>query len=111
MIFVEGSGEVSGDVIKIVANDIIAMDKVREKFAKRIFLLLNADEVDDAKMTRLRTTMEKFKGNCNCYFNVVGSEFPAQQVFISRKFSVAPSSEFMDSIRTILGKNSIKVSA
>ena len=35
MVFVEGNGEVSGDTIKIVANDIIAMDKGREKFAKR----------------------------------------------------------------------------
>ena len=111
MVFVEGNGEVSGDVIKIVVNDIVAMDKVREKFAKRIFLLLDADEVDDTKMTHLRLAMEKFKGNCNCYFNVVGSNFPAQQVFLSRKFSVTPSNDFIESVRTILGKNSVKVSA
>ena len=111
MVFVEGNGEVSGDVIKIVANDIIAMDKVREKFAKRIFLLLNADQCDEVTMAQLRQAMEKYKGNCNCYFNVVGNDFPEQQVFVSRKFTVNPSNDFIESIRTILGRNSIKVSA
>ena len=110
IVFVEGNGEVSGDTIKIVANDIIAMDKVREKFARRVFLLVNADEIDDAKMTTLRELIEKNKGNCNCYFNVTGREFTAQQVFVSRKYSVKPTDQFMESVRSILGKNSIKVS-
>ena len=90
MVFVEGNGEVSGDAIKIVATDIIAMDKVREKFAKRVFFLLNTDEVDEKKMTTLREVMEKNKGNCNCYFNVIGKEFADQQVYVSRKYCCKP---------------------
>ena len=111
IIFVEGNGEVSGDAIKIVVNDVIAMDKVREKFAKRVFLLVNADEVDAPKMASLRELIEKNKGNCNCYFNVTSKEFDAQKVFVSRKYSVKPTDQFMESVRSILGKNSIKVSA
>ena len=111
MVFVEGNGEVSGDVIKIVANDIVAMDKVREKFAKKVFLLLNTDEVDASKLTNLRQIIEKSKGNCNCYFNVIGKEIGTQQVFVSRTFSVNPSNEFVDKVRTILGNNAIKVTS
>ena len=111
MVFVEGNGEVSGDAIKIVVSDIIAMDKVREKFAKRVFLLVNADEIDEVKMTSLRQLIERSKGNCNCYFNVIGKEFPAQHVFISRKYSVSPTDQFIESVKIILGGNSIKVSA
>ncbi|HTX19398.1 MAG TPA: DNA polymerase III subunit alpha [Bacteroidota bacterium] len=111
IIFVEGNGEVSGDVIKIVVNDIIAMDKVRERFAKRVFLLVNADEIDGPKLESLRDVIEKNRGNCNCYFNVTGREFPAQQVFVSRKYSVKPTDQFLESVRSILGQNSIKVSA
>ena len=98
-------------MIKIVASDIIAMDKVREKFAKRVFFLLNADEIDEGKMTTLRQVMDKNKGNCNCYFNVIGKEFAEQQVYVSRKYSVSPTDQFLESVRSILGKNSIKVSA
>ncbi len=111
MVFVEGNGEVSGDVIKIVATDIIAMDKVREKFAKRVFFLLNADEIDEGKMATLRQVMDKNKGNCNCYFNVIGKEFAEQQVYVSRKYAVSPTDQFIESVRSILGKNAVKVSA
>ncbi len=111
MVLVEGNGEVSGDVIKIAAAEIVPMDKVREKFAKRVFLLLNTDEVNNGTMEKLRLVLEKSKGNCQCYFNVIGKEFSAQQVFVSRKFSINPTNEFMDSVRSLLGKHSIKVSA
>jgi DNA polymerase-3 subunit alpha len=111
MVLVEGNGEVSGDVIKIIASEIISMDKVREKFARRIFLLLNTDEVNDGTMAKLRLVLEKNKGNCQCYFNVIGKEFSAPQVFISRKFAINPTNEFMDSIRSLLGKQSIKITA
>lgn len=110
MVLVEGKGEVSGDIIKIVVDDILPMEEVREKFAKKIFFLLNADEVTDITLTKLRDLMEKNKGNCNCYFNVVGSEFGSQQVFISKKFNINPTAEFIEGVQEILGKHAIKLS-
>jgi DNA polymerase-3 subunit alpha len=110
MILVEGKGEVSGDVIKILVDEILPMDAVREKYAKKIFFLLNADEVTDITISRLKELMEKNKGNCICYFNVVGREFEKQQVFISRKFSINPTSEFIEGVQDILGKHAIKLS-
>ncbi len=110
MILVEGKGEVSGDIIKIIADDINPIDSIREKFGKKIFLLLNADEVTDITLAKLRELMEKNRGNCNCYFNVVGKEFRQQHVYVSRKYNVNLSAEFIDGVKEILGKNSIKFS-
>lgn len=110
MILVEGKGEVSGDIIKIIADDINPIDSIREKFGKKIFLLLNADEVTDITLGKLRELMEKNRGNCNCYFNVVGKEFRQQHVYVSRKYNVNLSTEFIDGVKEILGTNSIKFS-
>lgn len=110
MVLVEGKGEVNGDIIKIIADDVNPIESIREKYGKKIFLLLNADEVTDITLGKLRELMEKNKGNCNCYFNVVGKEFRQQQVYISRKYSVNLSTEFIDGIKELLGTNSIKFS-
>jgi len=110
MILVEGKGEINGDMIKIIADDILPMDAVREKFAKKIFFLLNVDEVTDHALAQLRELMEKNRGNCSCYFNVIGSAFENQQVFISRKYSVNPTTEFIERVQDILGKHAIKLS-
>ena len=108
MIFVEGKGEVSGDIIKILADDINPIDSVREKYGKKIFLLLNTEEVTDNTLDGLRDLMEKNKGNCVCYFNVIGREFEKQQVYVSHKYSVNLSSEFIGGVKELLGTNSIK---
>lgn len=110
MILVEGKGEINGDMIKIIADDILPMDAVREKFARKIFFLLNVDEVTDHALAQLRELMEKNRGNCSCYFNVIGSAFENQQVFISRKYSVNPTTEFIERVQDILGKHAIKLS-
>lgn len=108
MILVEGKGEVNGDIIKIIADDINPIESIREKFGKKIFLLLNSDEISDIALTKLRDLMEKNRGNCNCYFNVVGKEFRQQQVYISRKYNVNLSPEFIDGVKELLGPHSIK---
>lgn len=110
MILVQGKGEVSGDIIKIIVDEILPMDAVREKYAKKIFFLLNADEVTDITLARLRELMEKNKGNCNCYFNVVGREFEKQQIFLSRKYNINPTTEFVESVQELLGNHAIKLS-
>ncbi|KAB2923669.1 MAG: DNA polymerase III subunit alpha [Bacteroidetes bacterium] len=108
MVLVKGKGEVSGEVIKILVDEVMPMEAVREKFAKKIFFLLNADELPADALPRLRELIERHKGNCGCYFNVVGKEFPAQPIFVSRKYSVNPTTEFIESAKEILGKQSIK---
>jgi len=110
MILVEGKGEVSGDIIKIIVDEILPMEAVREKYAKKIFFLLNADDVSDITLIKLRELMEKNRGNCNCYFNVIGKEFEQQQIFVSKKYAINPTSEFIEGVQEILGKHAIKLS-
>jgi DNA polymerase-3 subunit alpha len=110
MILIKGKGEVNGEVIKIIVDEIMPMDAVREKFAKKLFFLLNADDVQEKTMIQLKELLERNKGNCNCYFNVVGKDFPEQQVFLSRKYSVNPTNQFIDNAKELLGNNSIKFS-
>jgi len=108
MVMVEGNGEISGDVLKIIATEIIPMESVREKYAKRAFLLVNADEVNDNIIAELKELMKKHKGNCQSYFNVKGSDFPEEQVLLARNYSVQLSTEFMNGVSALLGPNAVK---
>jgi len=81
---------------------------VREKYAKRAFLLVNADEVNDNIIAELKELMKKHKGNCQSYFNVKGSDFPEEQVLLARNYSVQLSTEFMNGVSALLGPNAVK---
>jgi len=111
MVMVSGTGEVSGDTIKILADEIMPMDEVRAKLAKKMFFRLDADSVTEESMMKLKTVFSQNKGPCGCFFNVTGRDIPGERIYFSRKYSVNPTNEFVDSVQTILGKHSIIVSS
>jgi len=109
MIMVIGKGEAGGTSLRILVQEVYPMDKVREKFTKSIIVSFRIDEVEENTILELRKLMEKHRGNCSCYFNVVGAENEAGRMFASRKFVVEPSQEFMSELRRILGPNCVRI--
>ncbi|HEY4644493.1 MAG TPA: OB-fold nucleic acid binding domain-containing protein, partial [Bacteroidota bacterium] len=110
MVMVIGKGEAGGDALRIIVNEVYPMDRVREKFTKSIILSINVNDVRENTIIELRKLMERYRGNCSCYFSVLGGDLP-KQVFHSKKFIVEPNDEFIAEVKRILGPNSIKLTA
>ncbi len=109
MVMVSGKGEVNGELLKILVNEVDPMEKVREKFTKSIILSINLNDVQEHAIAELRVLMEKSKGNCSCYFNVV--QAGANKIYHTRKFSIEPSDAFVGEATRILGPHSVRFSA
>jgi DNA polymerase-3 subunit alpha len=109
MVMVIGKGEVNGELLKILVNEIYPMEKVREKFTRSIILSIHVNDIQENTITELRMLMEKSKGNCPCYFNVV--QAGASTLYQTRKFTVEPSDVFAGEARRILGPQSVRFSA
>ena len=109
MVMVIGKGEANGDALKILVNEVYPMEKVREKFTKSIILSINVSDIQENTIIQLRQLMERNKGNCPCYFNVV--QAGTTKRFHTRRFAVEPSDGFVQEIRKILGPQSIRFSA
>jgi len=108
MVMVVGKGEVNGDVLKILVNEVYPMEKVREKFTKSIILSIRLDDIQENTIVQLRELMEKNRGACPCYFNVVDSA--STKRFQTRKFTVEPSEAFVGAVRQMLGSDSVRFS-
>ncbi|MBW7887293.1 MAG: DNA polymerase III subunit alpha [Bacteroidetes bacterium] len=110
MLLVRGKGEINGNVIKIIVDEFLSLDSATEKFAKKLYLLLNADEISDITLTKLKELLENNKGgNCACYFSVMGKEFTAQQNFKSTLFNINPTHDFLESVKNLLGDRAVKI--
>ncbi len=109
MVMVTGKGEVNGDALKIVVQEVFPLEKVREKFTKSVILSINVNDVRENTIRELRALMEKNSGNCSCYFNVVDSA--TTKVFQTRRFSVDPSQAFVEEVQRMLGPKSVRFSA
>ncbi|MEK9135953.1 MAG: OB-fold nucleic acid binding domain-containing protein, partial [Bacteroidota bacterium] len=109
MVMVIGKGEVNGELLKILVNEVYPMEKVREKFTKSIILSIHVNDIQENTIIELRALMEKSKGNCPCYFNVV--QAGTNKLYHTRRFAVEPSDAFVGEVKRILGPQSVRFSA
>lgn len=111
MVMVIGKADVSGDSFKVLADEIYPMESVRSKFTKSIVLSLSVDEVQANAISQLRQVLEKHKGNCRCYINVIQAEKPKPAKFQAPRFGVDVSDEFLQEVRKIIGPHAIRISS
>jgi len=106
MVMVIGKGEVNGDLLKILVNEVYPMEKVREKFTKSIILSINVNDIQENTIVQLRDLMEKSKGNCSCYLSVTNLAWTKK--FHTRRFMIEPSDQFIAEVRKMFGPESIR---
>ncbi|MEK6570462.1 MAG: DNA polymerase III subunit alpha, partial [Bacteroidota bacterium] len=109
MIMVMGKGEAGGTSLRILVQEVYPMEKVREKFTKNIVVSFRIADVEENTILELRKLMEKHRGNCSCYFSVLGAEKAGAMLFSAKKFVVEPSEEFMSELQRLLGPNCVKI--
>lgn len=111
MVMVSGKGELSGDAIKILVNEVIPMDELRERFTKSIVLHLNLDRVSEQTVVEMRELMEKHRGSCVCYFSVSGGGIEKKSIYFTRKYTVEPSQQFIAAMKQLLGPSAVHLQA
>ena len=109
MVMVVGRGETSGNLLKILVNDVIPLEDVRERFTKSIAISVNLDAVSEDTILELRKLMERHRGKCTCYFNVGGGGKGKNSLYLSRTMTVEPSTQFIVSVKQLLGPSSIRL--
>ncbi len=106
IIMVTGKAEVNGDELRIIVNEVMPMEKVREKFARSVILSMHVEQVHEHTIRDLRALLEEHRGNCPCYINVQG--LPAPHVFSAPRFTVDPNMHFQEAVTRVLGAESVR---
>ncbi|HCA78851.1 MAG TPA: DNA polymerase III subunit alpha [Bacteroidetes bacterium] len=109
MVMVVGKGEPAGDLLKILVNEVIPMESVRERYTKSVTLNLNLDVVSEDTVQQLRGIMERNRGKCPCYINVSGGGFAKKFVYLVRNVTVDPNPQFIGLVKQLLGPSSIRL--
>ncbi len=109
MVMVSGNAESNGDSLRIIAKEILPMDKVRERLARGVIVSINVDDIREQTVCELRKVADRHRGKCAFYFHLVrgGSEktFRLQSTRL-----VDPSNEFIVEVEDLLGPNSVRFS-
>lgn len=111
MIMAVGRADTEGESLKIIVNDIIPLDSVRERFTKSVNLVVDLDRATVDTVVELRKVLEEHRGKCLCYITVTGGGRPNNSLYLTRRHEVNPSGEFLHAVKQLLGSRAVRLQA
>ncbi|HTP80847.1 MAG TPA: DNA polymerase III subunit alpha [Bacteroidota bacterium] len=109
IVMLAGRNDGAGDSIKVIVNEVVPMDDVRKKFARRVLLNINLETVGEGTIYELAKLLEHYQGTCQCYFNVAGGTLTGNSLYLTRKFLVEPNAQFLSAARSLLGSAAVRI--
>ncbi|HLF19814.1 MAG TPA: OB-fold nucleic acid binding domain-containing protein, partial [Bacteroidota bacterium] len=109
IVMVVGKNDGSEEGIKVIVNEVIDIDKVREKFARSVLLNVNLDVVSEATIVELAKLLEQNRGKCQCYLNVTGGDLSKSFIYLTRKYVVEPNQQFVAAAKRLLGPAAVRL--
>jgi DNA polymerase-3 subunit alpha len=109
IVMVIGKNDGSDEGIKVMVNEVLNIETVRARFTKSILINVNLDTVSEQKAFELVKLIQRFKGKCQCYLNVIGSGLKNNSIYLSKGYFVDPARAFTDAVKELLGPGTIRI--
>ena len=111
IIFVSGRPTDTSDFsdLKIIADEIVALDKARDYYAKNVNIKFESKEMTPNDVDAIYALAQKYHGSCGLLFHISVDERKDQRIF-ANNIRVSSGREFLKKLRDIYGKDNIWVS-
>lgn len=108
MVFVRGKIDLKEEQPKIIAEDIILLEKVKEMFTKAVLIKLPATGLEKDMMIRVKTAIQRHKGNIPVYIDLISPEGRKVRLSTDRELGVHPTDELIADMEGIVGPGNVK---
>jgi DNA polymerase-3 subunit alpha len=109
IVMMTGKNDGNEEAIKVIVNDVIGIDEVRKKYAKAVIININLDTAEEKVVFELVKLIERHKGPCQCLLSLSGSGLGNNSIYLSRKYTVDPNSQFTDGVKKLVGQNAVRL--
>jgi DNA polymerase-3 subunit alpha len=111
IVFVSGRPTDTSDFsdLKIIADEIVTLDKARDYFAKHVNIKFELDQMNPKDVDDFNTLAQKYHGSCGLMFHISGNGGKDQRIF-AHNIRVSSGREFIKKLRDVYGKDNVWVS-
>ena len=95
--------------LKLIADEIISVEKAREIFSKNVNVRLEPNQMTPADVDALLDIAKGHKGNCGLMFHLISDQGKKQRIY-AHNVKVSAHSSFLKKLRDTYGKENIWVS-
>jgi DNA polymerase-3 subunit alpha len=108
LVYVHGRLNLREEDPKIIAEDIIPLEKVKEKFTQSVLIKLSVTGLEEIMLKRIRNVIEKFKGKTPVFIDLISPEGHKIRLSTMEKLFVRPNDDLIKEIEAIAGAGNIK---
>lgn len=108
LIFIQGRLNRREEEPKIIAEELIPMDKVKEKFTKKVLIRIFSEDAVPDKIKSLKESMARYNGKTPVYIDVVSPEGRRVRLTTAKDLKVFPSDELVMDVEKVIGSGNIK---
>ena len=109
VVFVKGKADYRRETPNIIAEELIALDEVREKLAAKVRLRLDARDVTKEKVTMIKSICQHHRGK-SPVFVAVQTEKGKVYTAADKQLSVNPDLDFCRKMKQLLGEENFQLS-
>jgi DNA polymerase III subunit alpha len=93
---------------KIVAEDIILLEKVKEKYTKSVLIKLSTTGLEETMMKKIKFCIQKFHGKVPVFIDFLSHEGRKIRLSVDNNLFVNPTDELLLSMEEIVGSGNVK---
>jgi DNA polymerase-3 subunit alpha len=101
-----GKTESSGDAVKVHVDEIIPIEKVKERFTKYVKIIIDKEKYNEDVVLPLKELLNKFHGNFPVMLEVL-NVIKGRDLFILKQFRIDPSAKLISAVQNLLGEESV----
>lgn len=109
MVFIRGKlSRRDGDNPKIIIEEIIPIEKARNKFTKKVLISLTAQGLNPAELESVDNVVHNAGGKCDLFIEVKTSA-NERLMLKSKKYRINADNKTISELRELLGKDNVKI--
>ncbi len=107
-VIIVGRPESSGDTIKLHIEEIIHIEKAKEKFTKSVKINFDEHKYGEKELSLIKEILNNNKGKIPIYLHLKNNGSKGRLFFLN-EYKVNPSNEFINSITSMFGDGSVQL--
>ena len=102
-LLVTGEAEVGDNVVKIRAQDIVALETVKQKSIRSISIPISQDGLTRSSLIKLRDLLFRYPGDCKLVFKISLDGNNESTVAAHNRYSIMPEENLIQEIESLVG--------
>ncbi len=109
ILFMKGKLDKKEQDPKLLVSEITPISEAPKKLTRSIKISLTEDTRKDELLKGVQEVLQKYPGNIPVYLRFIGKDNRLAELLVDRGLFVSPSEEFLDSLQSLVGENSINL--